>query len=61
MSTLLQDCHYDLLAQCIRSDQLSAEQISEVFEDEVFSIWYRESLTPSKGEHHENISDLRSS
>lgn len=31
---------YELLAICIRSDQLSAAQVAEHFKDEVFAAWY---------------------
>lgn len=31
---------YDLIAQCIRSGQLSAAQITEHMRDEVFARWY---------------------
>jgi hypothetical protein len=32
--------NYELLAQCIRSGQLSAAQIAEHMKDEVFAAWY---------------------
>jgi hypothetical protein len=31
---------YQLLADCIRSGQLSARQIAEVMRDEKFRAWY---------------------
>ena len=31
---------YQLLADCIRSGQLFAQQIAEVMRDEVFAAWY---------------------
>jgi len=31
---------YQLLADCIRSGQLSAQQIAEIMRDEVFKAWY---------------------
>jgi len=31
---------YQLLADCIRSGQLSAQQIAAVMRDEVFRAWY---------------------
>ena len=30
---------YKLLAECIRSDQLSASQVQKEFEDEAFKTW----------------------
>lgn len=32
---------YELLAQCIRSDQLSAAQVAAHFEDPHFRAWYQ--------------------
>ena len=32
---------YQLLAECIRSGQLSASQIADVMRDEVFSAWFK--------------------
>jgi len=32
---------YQLLADCIRSGQLSAQQIAAVMIDEVFRAWYQ--------------------
>jgi hypothetical protein len=31
---------YQLLADCIRSGQLPAQQIAEVMRDKVFKAWY---------------------
>lgn len=31
---------YELLAQCIRSDQLSAQQVQEHMKDQAFATWY---------------------
>jgi hypothetical protein len=31
---------YELLAQCVRSEQCSAEQITKIMQDEVFNRWY---------------------
>jgi len=31
---------YDLIAQCIRSGQVSAAQIAEYMRDQVFARWY---------------------
>lgn len=31
---------YELIAQCIRSGQLSASQIAEHMRDQVFARWY---------------------
>lgn len=33
--------NYELLADCIRSGQLSAHQIAEVLRDEMFSAWFK--------------------
>ncbi|MCW3521251.1 hypothetical protein K6Y76_04975 [Burkholderia cenocepacia] len=33
--------NYELLAQCIRSGQLTAAQIQEHMRDEDFAVWYR--------------------
>jgi len=33
---------YQLLADCISSDQLSAQQIAESMRDKVFRRWYEE-------------------
>jgi hypothetical protein len=32
---------YELMAQCIRSDQMTARQVGEAFRDEMFAAWYR--------------------
>jgi hypothetical protein len=32
---------YQLLADCIRSGQLSAQQIAEVLRDEMFNAWFK--------------------
>jgi hypothetical protein len=32
---------YQLLADCIRSGQLSAQQIVEVMRDKVFNAWFK--------------------
>jgi hypothetical protein len=33
--------NYELLADCIRSGQLSAQQIAEIMRDEVFKAWFK--------------------
>lgn len=38
---------YELLAQCIRSGQASAEQIAEHMRDEVFAAWYAKHYPPA--------------
>ena len=37
----LKEKGYELLAECIRSDQLSASQVQKEFEDEAFKTWYK--------------------
>ena len=32
---------YKLLAECIRSDQLSASQVQKELEDKAFETWYK--------------------
>ena len=32
---------YEAIAECIRSDQLSAPEVAELFEDSKFHKWYR--------------------
>jgi hypothetical protein len=34
--------HFELLAQCIRSDQLSAQQVDLELQDRTFRAWYLE-------------------
>lgn len=34
--------NYELLAQCIRSDQLSAAQVEAHMQDVDFAAWYRQ-------------------
>jgi len=44
--TLKERCFssYQLLASCIRSDQLSAQQVHEVMKNKDFAEWYKESF-----------------
>ncbi len=32
---------YEAIAECIRSDQVSAPEVAELFEDSKFHKWYR--------------------
>ena len=32
---------YEIIAECIRSDQVSAPEVAELFEDGQFLTWYR--------------------
>jgi hypothetical protein len=32
---------YEQIAECIRSDQVSAPEVAELFEDKKFREWYR--------------------
>lgn len=32
---------YQALADCIRSDQLSAEEVAAAMKDEIFARWYK--------------------
>jgi hypothetical protein len=41
--------HFELLAACIRSDQLSAQQVHREMQDPSFRRWYTQTyLTPTQ-------------
>jgi len=39
---------YESLADCIRSDQVPAEEIAEIFTDESFYKWYKKKYFTNK-------------
>mgnify|MGYP001178653188 FL=1 len=40
---------YEAIADCIRSDQVSAPEVAELFEDGQFLKWYRKKYTLNSG------------
>ena len=41
MSRKVDTYEYESLAECIRSDQVPAEEIAEIFTDKAFYKWYK--------------------
>ena len=39
---------YESLAECIRSDQVPAEEIAEIFTDKAFYKWYKKTYWSNK-------------
>ena len=39
---------YESLAECIRSDQVPAEEIAEIFTDKAFYKWYKKKYLTNK-------------